>query len=63
MAPTVLRVTDLKISNFSWSEPEIINIIKSMMINGLIPYIFYYYYYNYYSFGPKRHEGIFLLRM
>ena len=27
MAPTVLRVTDLKISNFSWSEPEIINIM------------------------------------
>ena len=28
MVPTVLRVTDLKILNFSWSEPEIINIIK-----------------------------------
>ena len=39
MVPTVLRVTDLKISNFSWSEPEIINIIKCIMINGLIPYI------------------------
>ena len=28
MAPTVLRVTNLKILNFSWSELEIINIIK-----------------------------------
>ena len=24
MAPTVLRITDLKVSNFSWSEPETI---------------------------------------
>ena len=38
MVPTVLRVTDLKISNFSWSEPEIINIIKCILIKGLIPY-------------------------
>ena len=37
MAPTVLRVTDLKNSNFSWSDPEIIIIIKCIMIVGLIP--------------------------
>ena len=42
MAPTVLRVTDLKISNFSWSEPEIINIIKCIMIISLIPYVYIY---------------------
>ena len=28
MVPTVLRVTDLNVFNFSWSEPEKINIIK-----------------------------------
>ena len=38
MVPTVLRVTNLKFLNFSWSEPEIFNIIKCIMINGLISY-------------------------
>ena len=52
--PTALRITDLKNSNFSWSEPEIINIIKRIVINGPTPYHsttatttthYYYYYY------------------
>ena len=32
MAPTVLRVTDFNISNFSWSEPEIINKMNLIII-------------------------------
>ena len=30
--------------NFSWSEPEIIKIIRCIVINGLIPYIHIYIY-------------------
>ena len=43
MAPTVLRVTDLTILDFSWSEPEIINIIRCILIIGLIPYDYGYF--------------------
>ena len=37
MVLSVLRITNLKISNFSWSEPEIINMIICVRIIGLIP--------------------------